>query len=144
MSRSSLCHPCGRAEPAPPRGASLGERPCGENPGMALKGVFLEQLSPSLFRQLPHYAPCPESTVDIGAGTLASLGKLWIVAAQVTVSNLKFLAHGHGFLIRMSPALHGLPSRGNPSPLSKLSPGGPSGQWPSSLFGDTYARKYQC
>jgi len=32
----------GRAEPAPPRGASLGERPCGGRPGDGAEGVFSE------------------------------------------------------------------------------------------------------
>ena len=113
----------------------------GENPGMALRGVFSEQLSPSFLGQLPHYAPCPELTVDIGARTLASLGKLWIVATEVTVSNLKFLAHGHGFLIRMSPALHLSPSGENPSLLSELIAGGTSGQRSSSPVGDIDAPK---
>jgi hypothetical protein len=31
----------GRAEPAPPRGASLGGRPCGGNPGDNVEGCFL-------------------------------------------------------------------------------------------------------
>jgi hypothetical protein len=108
----------------------------GKPPGMALRGVFSEQLSPSFLGQLPHYAPCPELTVDIGARTLASLGKLWIVATEVTVSNLKFLAHGHGFLIRMSPALHLSPSGENPSLLSELIAGGTSGQRSSSPLDD--------
>ena len=113
----------------------------GENPGMALRGVLLEQLSPSFLGQLPHYAPCPELTVDIGARTLASLGKLWIVATEVTVSNLKFLAHGHGFLIRMSPALHLSPSGENPSLLSEFIAGGTSGQRSSSPLDDIDAPK---
>jgi hypothetical protein len=113
----------------------------GENPEIALRGVFSEQLSPSFLGQLPHYAPCPELTVDIGARTLASLGKLWIVATEVTVSNLKFLAHGHGFLIRMSPALHLSPSGENPSLLSELIAGGTSGQRSSSPLGDIDAPK---
>jgi hypothetical protein len=113
----------------------------GKPPGMALRGVLLEQLSPSFLGQLPHYAPCPELTVDIGARTLASLGKLWIVATEVTVSNLKFLAHGHGFLIRMSPALHLSPSGENPSLLSELIAGGTSGQRSSSPLDDIDAPK---
>ena len=113
----------------------------GKPPGMALRGVFSEQLSPSFLGQLPHYAPCPELTVDIGARTLASLRKLWIVATEVTVSNLKFLAHGHGFLIRMSPALHLSPSGENPSLLSELIAGGTSGQRSSSPLDDIDAPK---
>jgi len=35
-------HPSGRAEPAPPRGASLGERPWGVNPGITRRVVFPE------------------------------------------------------------------------------------------------------
>jgi len=126
----------------PSRGDYLTARwHCGENPGMALRGVLLEQLSPSFLGQLPHYAPCPELTVDIGARTLASLGKLWIVATEVTVSNLKFFAHGHGFLIRMSPALHLSPSGENPSLLSELIAGGTSGQRSSSPLDDIDAPK---
>ena len=36
------CHPCGRAEPAPPRGASVGERPFGQNPGIMRRVVLSE------------------------------------------------------------------------------------------------------
>ena len=42
MSRSSASPPCGRAEPAPPRGASLGERPWGVNPGITRRVLFSE------------------------------------------------------------------------------------------------------
>ena len=42
MPRSSPCAPRGRAEPAPPRGASVGERAFGENPGIMWKSVFSE------------------------------------------------------------------------------------------------------
>jgi len=41
MPRSSRSLPHGRAEPAPPRGASLGGRPCGGKPGNGAKGGFL-------------------------------------------------------------------------------------------------------
>jgi hypothetical protein len=42
MPRSSRCAPCGRAEPAPPRGASVGERVFGENPGIMWRALFSE------------------------------------------------------------------------------------------------------
>jgi hypothetical protein len=40
--RMTSCHPFGRAEPAPPRGASLGERPWGVNPGITRRVLFSE------------------------------------------------------------------------------------------------------
>jgi hypothetical protein len=42
MLRSSASLSRGRAEPAPPRGAKVGERPCGEKPGIMRRGGFLE------------------------------------------------------------------------------------------------------
>ena len=57
MPRSCLGFARGRAEPAPPRGASLGGRPCGGNPGTARKAVFSEGRGLRARVGRPHASP---------------------------------------------------------------------------------------